>query len=54
MGRIKFTEKTKGEKKKIMLWIDIETLDKIELVKPEDITIQEAIRQILHQSLENV
>lgn len=44
----------KPKSKKIMLWISVELLNKIDLVKPKEFSTQEAIRQILEQTLEGV
>ena len=45
--------KTK-KKRKIMLWIEEETLDRIEAVRPKELTTQECMRQILNSYLADV
>ena len=45
------TEKPKKQKVKMMLWIETETLNRLELLRPEKITLQECIRQILDNYL---
>ena len=45
------TEPKKKEKVKMMLWIETETIRKLELLRPEKLSIQECIRQILHNYL---
>lgn len=45
------TSEKKKEKMKLMLWIEKETLRQLELVRPEKLTIQECIRQILKDYL---
>lgn len=45
-------KKSHAKKKKMMLWIDLADLDRIEEVKPPEITNQEAIRQIIKNFLE--
>ena len=45
------TEKKKREKIKLMLWIEKDTLNRLELIRPDKITIQECIRQILDSYL---
>jgi hypothetical protein len=45
------TEKKKREKVKLMLWIEKDTLNRLELLRPEKLTIQECIRQILDSYL---
>lgn len=45
------TEEKKKEKMKLMLWIEKETLRQLELVRPDKLTLQECIRQILKDYL---
>ena len=45
------TSEKKREKMKLMLWIEKETLRQLELVRPEKLTLQECIRQILKDYL---
>ena len=45
------TEPKKKEKVKMMLWIETETIRKLELLRPEKLSIQECIRQILNNYL---
>jgi hypothetical protein len=44
-------EKKKREKIKLMLWVEKDTLNRLELLRPDKITIQECIRQILDNYL---
>lgn len=45
------TTEKKKEKMKLMLWIEKETLRQLELVRPDKLTLQECIRQILKDYL---
>jgi len=40
-------KRTKVPKRKLMLWVDEEYLQKLEGMKPPTITLQESIRQII-------
>lgn len=44
---------TKKESTKLMLWIEKEILDEIDRIKPEEVSRQECIRQILRGALFN-
>ena len=46
--RFQDIKRTKVPKKKLMLWVDQDIIDKIEELKPPSITVQEAIRQVLN------
>ena len=46
-------KKSFTKKKKLMLWIDMEIIDTLDSMKPPHITIQEAIRQILKNFIED-
>jgi hypothetical protein len=46
--RFQDIKRTKVPKKKLMLWVDQDIVDKIEELKPPSITVQEAIRQVLN------
>ena len=48
------TEPQKKKKKKLMLWIETDALDRIEAIRPENLTPQECIRQILTSYLADV
>ena len=48
------TEPKKKKKKKVMLWIEIDALDRIEAIRPTNLTTQECIRQILTAYLADV
>ena len=45
------TSEKKREKMKLMLWVEKETLRQLELVRPDKLTLQECIRQILKDYL---
>jgi hypothetical protein len=46
-----YTKTKKREKIKLSLWIEKETMKKLERARPSDITTQECIRQILNDYL---
>ena len=46
-------KKTQTKKKKLMLWIDRELIEKLDEIKPAKITTQEAIRQIVKGFIED-
>jgi hypothetical protein len=47
-SNFKFNKKKKTpEKIKLMLWVEKAVVDKLEMIRPHNITVQECIRQIL-------
>ena len=48
------TEPKKKQKKKLMLWIETDALERIEAIRPSNLTPQECIRQILTSYLADV
>lgn len=49
----KSVKRSHSKKKKIMLYIDESLIDSIEAIKPIEITVQEAIRQICRDFIED-
>ena len=45
------TDKKPKRKRKMMLWIEEETLARLELIRPDKLTLQECIRQIIDNYL---
>ncbi len=46
------TDPKKKEKIKFMLWVEVETLERLDRIRPEKLTRQECIRQILKDYLD--
>ena len=45
--------KTRTKKKKMMLWIDRDLIERLDELKPPRITTQEAIRQVIKSFVED-
>jgi hypothetical protein len=45
----KIKKRSHSNKKKLMLWIDQDLIDRLEGIKPDEITVQEAIRQLTEE-----
>lgn len=50
----RIVKKSHGPKKKLMLWIGQDLIEKVELIKPAEITVQEAMRQMLVDKLDDM
>lgn len=44
-------KKSHTKKKKLMLWVEEALIEKIDMIKPNEITTQEAMRQLLEDKI---
>jgi hypothetical protein len=49
-----YVKRSPSKKRKMMLWIEETVIDRIENAKPNEITSQEAIRQLLVYALDEI
>lgn len=47
----RIVRKSHSKKRKLMLWVEEALIEKIDMVKPAEITTQEAMRQLLEDKI---